>query len=426
MKHNIEEKRVESDIKDIGLAEAGLLRVDWAESHMPVLRAIRERFAKELPLQGQRIAACLHVTTETANLMRTLKAGGAEVWLAASNPLSTQDSTAAALVAEGIPVFAINGEDNETYYRHLDALLDKRPTMTMDDGCDLVSVLHTKRPEQLSEVVAGTEETTTGVIRLRQMEADSALGFPVVAVNDTPTKHLFDNRYGTGQSTLDGITRATNILWAGKRVVIGGYGYGGRGLSMRARGLGAQVVVTEIDDVKALEAVMEGFEVMRMVDAAPRADVIITVTGNRDIVRDEHFAVVKDGCILANTGHFDVEINKEHLDAVTVSKTEVRPLVVEHVLTDGRRVYLLADGRLVNLAAAEGHPASVMDMSFADQALTAEWLVSVAGTLENKVYDVPDEIDRAVASLKLETLGVGIDTLTPEQVAYLASWQHGT
>ncbi|MFP5225085.1 MAG: adenosylhomocysteinase [Actinomycetota bacterium] len=415
-----------SDIKDIALADAGKLRVDWADSHMPVLRSIRSRFEAEQPLKGQRIAACLHVTTETANLMRTLKAGGAKVWLAASNPLSTQDETAAALVAEGIPVFAIAGEDNETYYQHLDALLDEKPTMTMDDGCDLVTVLHTKRPEQCAEVMGGTEETTTGVIRLRQMEADGALAYPVVAVNDTPTKHLFDNRYGTGQSTLDGITRATNILWAGKRVVIGGYGYGGRGLSMRARGLGAQVVVTEVDHVKALEAVMDGFEVMPMTDAAREADVIITVTGNRDIVRGEHLEVIKDGCILANTGHFDVEINKGDLSAATRSKREVRPMVMEHTLGNGRRVYLLADGRLVNLAAAEGHPASVMDMSFADQALTAEWLIGAAAELENRVYDVPDHIDRAVAALKLETMGVHIDELTSEQRAYLASWQHGT
>lgn len=419
-------EQVDADIKDAGLATTGKLRIDWAESHMPVLRSIRTRFEAEQPLRGQRIAACLHVTTETANLMLTLKAGGAEVWLAASNPLSTQDETAAALVAEGISVYAIHGEDNETYYRHLDAALDRRPTMTMDDGCDLVTVLHTKRPEQAAEVLAGTEETTTGVIRLRQMEHDGALAYPVVAVNDTPTKHLFDNRYGTGQSTLDGITRATNILWAGKRVVIGGYGYGGRGLSMRARGLGAQVVVTEIDAVKALEAVMEGFEVMTMDQAARRADVIITVTGNRDIVRGEHLEVIKDGCILANTGHFDVEINKPDLDSMTQSARQVRPFVVEHTLEDGRKVFLLADGRLVNLAAAEGHPASVMDMSFADQALTAEWLVNSAEGLENRVYDVPDDIDRAVAALKLETMGVQIDTLTAEQSAYLASWRHGT
>lgn len=414
------------DIKDPSLAGAGQLRIEWAAGHMPVLGSIKERFAKEQPLKGVKIAACLHVTTETANLMLTLQAGGADAVLCASNPLSTQDETAAALVAAGIPTFAINGIDRDGYFRHINMAIDHQPVITMDDGCDLVHLLHTERRADLERVIAGSEETTTGVIRLRQMEADAALGYPVVAVNDTPTKHLFDNRYGTGQSTLDGITRATNILWAGTTVVIGGYGYGGRGLSMRARGLGARVVVTEIDPVKALEAVMDGYEVMSMLDAARQADVIITVTGDRDIVRGEHLDVVKDGCILANTGHFDVEINKEHLAARSTSVREVRPLVAEHRLRDGRRVYLLAEGRLVNLAAAEGHPAAVMDMSFADQALTAEWLVANHASLQPRVYDVPDEIDREVARLKLETMGITIDTLTPEQQEYLSSWQHGT
>jgi adenosylhomocysteinase len=417
---------MESDIKDASLAAAGKLRIEWAGGHMPVLASIKERFAKEQPLKGVKIAACLHVTSETANLMLTLQAGGADAVLCASNPLSTQDDTAAALAAAGIPTFAINGIDRDGYFRHLNRALDHQPVITMDDGCDLVHLLHTERRSDLERVYAGSEETTTGVIRLRQMEADNALGYPVVAVNDTPTKHLFDNRYGTGQSTLDGITRATNILWAGKTVVIGGYGYGGRGLSMRARGLGGRVIVTEIDPVKALEAVMDGFEVMSMIDAARIADVIITVTGDRDIVRGEHLDVIKDGCILANTGHFDVEINKEHLNQRSREVREVRPLVAEHRFEDGRRVYLLAEGRLVNLAAADGHPAAVMDMSFADQALTAEWLVSNHSSLQPKVYDVPMDIDREVARLKLETMGVTIDTLTPEQEAYLSSWQHGT
>ena len=417
---------MDSEIKDPSLAAAGQLRIEWAAGHMPVLASIKERFAKERPLEGLKIAACLHVTTETANLMLTLQAGGADAVLCASNPLSTQDETAAALVAAGIPTFAINGVDRDGYFRHLNKTLDHQPVMAMDDGCDLVHLLHTDRRADLDRVIAGTEETTTGVIRLRQMEADNALAYPVIAVNDTPTKHLFDNRYGTGQSTLDGITRATNILWAGKTVVIGGYGYGGRGLSMRARGLGARVIVTEIDHVKALESVMDGFESMSMIDAARIADVIITVTGNRDIVRDEHLTVIKDGCILANTGHFDVEINKEHLNARSTSVREVRPLVAEHRFADGRRVYLLAEGRLVNLAAAEGHPAAVMDMSFADQALTAEWLATHHGDLTPGVHDVPAEIDREVARLKLETMGITIDTLTPEQQEYLSSWQHGT
>jgi len=416
---------VDHDVKDLALAGHGRVRIEWAGQHMPVLQAIRERFAKEKPLQGWVIAACLHVTSETANLMLTLQAGGADASLCASNPLSTQDDVAAALVEAGIPTYAIKGEDNDTYYKHIHAVLDRRPAITMDDGADLVSLLHKQRVDQLADIKAGTEETTTGVIRLRQMAADKVLRYPIVAVNDTPTKHLFDNRYGTGQSSLDGITRATNILWAGKTVVVGGYGYGGRGLAMRARGLGAQVVVTEVDAVKALEAAMEGYAVLPMVEAARIGDVFITVTGDKDILRREHFEVMKDGAIMANTGHFDVEINKGDLRALTRETREMREHVVEYTLEDGRKVYLLADGRLVNLAAAEGHPAAVMDMSFADQALTTEWLTT-QDNLSPNVYDVPDEIDREVAKLKLSTMGIRIDELTPTQQAYLSSWQEGT
>ncbi|MFY9588783.1 MAG: adenosylhomocysteinase [Actinomycetota bacterium] len=415
-----------SDIADKKLADRGRMRIDWAENHMPVLREIRARFAKEKPLKGLTIAACLHVTTETANLMRTLRDGAATVILAASNPLSTQDDVAAALADEGIETYAIKGEDNDTYYKHLNAVLDAHPVITMDDGADLVSVLHSQRDDQTGEVIAGTEETTTGVIRLRQMAAENVLKYPIVAVNDTPTKHLFDNRWGTGQSTLDGITRATNILWASKTVVICGYGYGGRGLSTRARGLGAQVIVTEVDAVKALEATMEGFRVMPIAEAARIGDVFITVTGDRDVLRREHFGLMKDGAILANTGHFDVEIDKVALRELATGTKEVRDHVVEHLMSDGRRLYLLADGRLVNLAAAEGHPAVVMDMSFADQALSVEWVAKNAATLENRVYDVPDDIDRDVARLKLATLGLEIDALTPEQERYLSSWREGT
>ena len=415
-----------SDIANPKLADRGRMRIEWADNHMPVLQEIRARFAKEKPLKGLTIAACLHVTTETANLMRTLRDGGATVVLAASNPLSTQDDVAAALADEGIETYAIKGEDNETYYKHLNAVLDAKPAITMDDGADLVSVLHSQREDQTLEVIAGTEETTTGVIRLRQMAAEGVLKYPIVAVNDTPTKHLFDNRWGTGQSTLDGITRATNILWASKTVVICGFGYGGRGLSTRARGLGAQVIVTEVDAVKALEAVMEGFRVMPIADAARIGDVFITVTGDRDILRREHFDLMHDGAIMANTGHFDVEIDKPGLRELATNLREVRDHVVEYTMNDGRRLYLLADGRLVNLAAAEGHPAVVMDMSFADQALSAEWVAKNHATLERRVYDVPDEIDREVARVKLATLGIEIDTLTPEQERYLSSWREGT
>ncbi len=415
-----------SDIANPKLADKGRTRIEWAELHMPVLREIRARFSKEKPLKGLTVAACLHVTTETANLMRTLRDGGAQVALAASNPLSTQDDVAAALAEEGIDTFAIKGEDNETYYKHINAVLDTRPVITMDDGADLVSVLHSQRDDQLAEIIAGTEETTTGVIRLRQMAAEGVLRYPIVAVNDTPTKRLFDNRWGTGQSTLDGITRATNILWASKTVVICGFGFGGRGLATRARGLGAQVIVTEVDAVKGLEATMEGFRVMPIAEAARIGDVFITVTGDTGVLRREHFERMRDGAILANTGHFDVEIDKPGLRELASTTREMRDHVVEYTLGDGRRLYLLADGRLVNLAAAEGHPAVVMDMSFADQALSAEWVARNARTLERRVYDVPEEIDREVARLKLSTLGIEIDSLTAEQERYLSSWREGT
>ncbi len=415
------------DVADLGLAAGGRARIEWAERSMPVLRAIRERFAAERPLEGQTIAACLHVTTETANLMRTLKAGGADVTLVASNPLSTQDDTAAALVAEyGISVFAIRGEDNETYYRHIDAALDLEPTITMDDGCDLVNRLHGQRPEQASKVLAGTEETTTGVIRLRAMEKAGALRYPIIAVNDTPTKHLFDNRFGTGQSTLDGIIRATNLLLAGKTVVVAGYGYCGRGVASRAKGHGADVIVTEVDPIRALEATMEGYRVMTMAEAAPLGDVFVTVTGNTSVLRREHFEAMHDGAIIANSGHFDVEIDIRALEKLATQRREVRPNAEEFELADGRRIVLLAQGRLVNLGAAEGHPAAVMDMSFADQSLAVEWLVANAEGLEPRVVDVPIEIDAEVARLKLASMGRTIDTLTEEQEAYLASYDMGT
>jgi adenosylhomocysteinase len=416
------------DVADLGLAHTGRARIEWAERSMPVLRAIRERFAAERPLEGQTIAACLHVTTETANLMRTLKAGGADVTLVASNPLSTQDDTAAALVSEyGISVFAVRGEDNESYYRHIDAALDLQPTITMDDGCDLVNRLHGQRPEQASTVLAGTEETTTGVIRLRAMEKAGALRYPIIAVNDTPTKHLFDNRYGTGQSTLDGIIRATNVLLAGKTVVVAGYGYCGRGVASRAKGHGADVVVTEVDPIRALEATMEGYRVMTMEEAAPVGDVFVTVTGNTSVLRREHFEAMQDGAIVANSGHFDVEIDKEALASLgSGGVRRIREFVDEYTFADGRRIYLLGEGRLVNLSAAEGHPAAVMDMSFANQALSAEWVVANRGSLEPRVYPVPVEIDKDVARLKLRAMGVEIDELTAAQEHYLRSWEQGT
>jgi adenosylhomocysteinase len=416
-----------SDIADPGLADLGRQRIDWAETHMPVLGSIRERFAKERPLEGVTVAACLHVTTETAGLLRTLKAGGATVNVCASNPLSTQDDVTAALVRdEGIEVHAIKGEDTETYFRHIDAVLDAHPQLTMDDGCDLVSRLHQHRPEQVGEVLAGTEETTTGVIRLRAMEADGALRFPIVAVNDADTKHMFDNRYGTGQSTLDGVIRATNVLLAGKVIVVAGYGFCGKGVASRARGMGAQVYVTEINPLRALEAVMDGFRVVTMEEAAAEGDIFITVNGNRDVLRREHFAAMRDGAILANSGHFDIEIDLKALAEMAGSRRAVRPSVEEFALEGDRRVLVIAEGRLVNLGAAEGHPAAVMDMSFANQALAAEWVVQNRSTLETRVYDVPAEIDAEIARLKLETMGVGIDRLTPEQEEYLSSWTVGT
>ncbi len=415
------------DVKDVKLAEGGRLKIDWAEKEMPVLRQIKERFAKEQPLKGMRISACLHVTTETANLMKTLQAGGADVVLTASNPLSTQDETAASLVThDEIPVYAIKGEDNVTYYKHINAAIDHKPHFTMDDGADLVNVLHTNRREMLAGVVAGTEETTTGVIRLHAMAADGALNFPIVAINDALTKHFFDNRYGTGQSTIDGIVRATNILLAGKTLVVGGYGWCGRGLASRARGMGANVIVTEVDPLKALEAVMDGYRVMKMEDAAKIGDIFVTLTGDINVIDEHHFEVMKDNAIVCNSGHFNVEINIPSLEKMSKSKRLVRPFVDEYATKDGRRIYILGEGRLINLAAAEGHPASVMDMSFANQALSLEYLTKNAAKLEKKVYSVPEEIDQKIAALKLAAMGVSIDTLTPEQVKYLGSWQEGT
>ncbi|WP_067832660.1 adenosylhomocysteinase [Actinomadura kijaniata] len=417
-----------SDVADASLAYAGVRRIEWADRSMPVLAQIRERFAAERPLDGLRIAACMHVTTETANLIRTLQAGGARVALAASNPLSTQDDTAAALAHEyGAEVYARAGTDREGYYRHIHQALEIGPDLVLDDGCDLVNILHTERTDLLDTVRAGCEETTTGVIRLHQMAREGALRFPMVAVNDTDTKHMFDNRYGTGQSTLDGIIRATNTLLAGKTVVIAGFGYCGRGLAERARGMGARVVVTEIDPVKALDATLQGFEVRPMAEAARHGDVFITVTGNRDVIDGVHLATMKDGAILANSGHFDVEIDVRALEelAVTVHRG-VRPQADEYVLADGRRLVLLAEGRLVNLAAAEGHPAAVMDMSFADQALTCAWLAEAHATLAAGVHDVPKEIDTEVARLKLASMSVEIDVLTPEQDDYLRSWRLGS
>jgi adenosylhomocysteinase len=417
-----------ADIRDAALAPGGRERIDWAAGEMPVLRQIRERFDKERPLNGITIAACLHVTTETANLMETLAAGGAEVLLAASNPLSTQDDVAAALTEQsGVETFAIKGEDNDTYYKHINAVLDLRPMITMDDGADLVSVLHTQRADQLPEVLGGTEETTTGVIRLRAMAADDALAYPIVSVNDADTKHLFDNRFGTGQSTMDAIMRSTNRLIAGKTFVVAGYGMCGRGVAARARGMGAHVIVTEVDPTSALEAVMEGYRVMPIRDAARVGDLFVTVTGDTGVIRREHFELMKDGAILANSGHFDVEIDKGALrELATGGVRRLREFVDEYTLADGRRINLLGEGRLVNLAAAEGHPAAVMDMSFANQALAVEWMVKNHATLEKKVYPVPVEIDREVARLKLRAMNVEIDQLTAEQDEYLHSWQQGT
>ena len=415
------------DIKDSKLAEGGRRRIEWAEREMPVLRLIRERFQKERPLQGVRLSACLHVTTETANLVHTLHLGGADMVLTASNPLSTQDDVAAALVNfYEVPTYAIKGEDNVTYYKHINAALDHAPHVTMDDGADLVSTLHKARRDLLKHIIGGTEETTTGVIRLRAMAADGALNFPVIAVNDAQTKHLFDNRYGTGQSTIDGIIRATNVLLAGRNFVIAGYGWCGRGLAMRARGMGANVIVTEIDPLPALEAVMDGFRVMPMSEAAQIGDIFCTVTGDLNVIDKEDFEIMKDGAIVANSGHFNVEINIPALEAMAVEKRLVRPFVDQYILPDGRRINLLGEGRLINLASAEGHPASVMDMSFANQALSVEYLIKNADKLDKKVHSVPQAIDREIARLKLDAMGVRIDTLTTEQVAYLNSWEEGT
>jgi adenosylhomocysteinase len=415
------------DVKDLALAEEGLRRIEWADRQMPVLAAIRDRFEREQPLAGYRVSACLHVTSETANLMRALKAGGADVVLCASNPLSTQDDVAAALVEHyDVSVFAIKGEDNDTYYEHIEAAVDHKPQLTMDDGADVIGVLHSHRREQLGDIIGGTEETTTGVIRLKALERDGALGFPVIAVNDANTKHMFDNRYGTGQSTIDGIIRATNILLAGRRFVVAGYGWCGRGVAMRAKGHGAHVIVTEVDPLRALEAAMDGYEVLPMERAAEIGDIFVTATGDKSVITGAHMERMKDGAVLANTGHFNVEIDIPALRALAVETRTLRQFVDEFQLEDGRRIYLVADGRLVNLAAAEGHPAQVMDMSFANQALSAEYMVANAASLERSVYPVPEEIDKEIARLKLETMGIAIDELTEEQAKYLASWDEGT
>ncbi len=416
-----------TDVKDVKLAPEGQNLIDWAAREMPVLALIRQRFEKERPLAGRKVAACLHVTSETANLMLTLKAAGADIALCASNPLSTNDAVAAALAtSHGIKVYAIRGEDNDTYYQHIESALDHHPAMTMDDGADLVSVLHKNRKDQIAEIIGGTEETTTGVIRLRAMADHGVLRYPIIAVNEADTKHMFDNRYGTGQSTIDGIIRATNVLLAGKKFVIAGYGWVGRGLAMRAKGHGADVIVTEVDAVKALEAVMDGFRVMKMEEAAAQGDIFVTVTGDVNVLDRPHFGAMKDGAILANSGHFNSEINLKALDGMATSIRQVRSGVQEYKLGDGKRLHVLGEGRLINLAAAEGHPAAVMDMSFANQALCAEHMAKHAGSLENRVYDVPDEIDAEVARLKLRSMGVAIDTLTEEQKKYLSSWEEGT
>jgi len=414
-------------VTDLGLAAEGVRRIDWAEREMPVLRLIRERFEAERPLAGLRIGACLHVTTETANLMRTLKAGGADVVLAASNPLSTKDDVAAALVAEyGIATYARRGEDRDTYYAHLNAVADTHPQITMDDGCDLVSLLHSERPSQVKEVLAGTEETTTGVIRLKAMAADFALGFPVVAVNEAQTKHLFDNRYGTGQSTVDGILRATNILLAGRKVVVAGYGWVGRGIASRMSGMGSHVAIVEVDPVRALEALMDGFQVMTAADAAPWGELFVTATGNINVFRREHFAAMRDGAIMANSGHFDAELDLKALREMAEGHVRDARENVQEFDLGGKRVNLIAEGRLVNLGAAEGHPAAVMDMSFANQALSAEYVAKHHDELTPQVYVVPEAIDAEVARLKLAALGITLDPMTPEQIEYVSSWQHGT
>jgi len=415
------------DVKDIDLADEGRLHIEWAEREMPVLRQIRERFEKERPLEGLRVSACLHVTSETANLARTLAVGGADVVVCASNPLSTQDDVAASLVAhEEIPVFAIKGEDNETFHDHLQSALEHEPHITMDDGADLVTAVLKQRSDLIENMLGSTEETTTGLIRLRAMAAEGVLKFPVVAVNDSNTKHLFDNRYGTGQSTIDGVIRATNILLAGKTFVVAGYGFCSRGIAERARGLGANVIVTEIDRIRALEAAMDGYRVMPMVEAAKLAHFIVTATGNKDVIGEEHFAVMRDGAVIANSGHFDVEIDIPALEEMSVEKRQPRAFIDQYFLEDGREINLLGEGRLINLAAAEGHPSVVMDMSFANQARAAEYLLNNKGKLSNEVYKLPDEIDREIAGLKLEAMGIDVDELTDEQAHYLASWEEGT
>jgi adenosylhomocysteinase len=414
------------DVKDLKLAEAGRLRIEWAGRAMPVTKLIGERFAKEKPLKGIRIAACLHITTETGNLALALKAGGADLIFCASNPLSTQDDVAAALVEYDLPTNAIKGEDGDTYYKHINTALDHNPQITVDDGADLVSTLHTKRKDLIKNVIGGTEETTTGVIRLRSLEKSGNLKYPIIAVNDAKTKYLFDNRYGTGQSTIDGITRATNILWAGSKVVVCGYGWCGHGVAMRARGMGAHVIVTEVEPVRALEAVMDGFQVMPLKDAAKIGDVFITISGDKNVIDEKHLRVIKDGAILANSGHFNVEINIPALEKMSQDKKTIRPMVERYNLKDGRKLYLLGEGRLINLAAAEGHPASVMDMSFANQALCIEYLVKNRGKLAVRVYGVPEKIDKEIAQLKLASMRVKIDSLTPAQQKYLDSWQEGT
>jgi adenosylhomocysteinase len=414
-------------VKNLDLADQGRKRIEWANQSMPVLQTIRKDFIKNQPLKGIRVSACLHVTTETANLMITMRDGGADIALCASNPLSTQDDVAAALARDyNIQTYAIKGEDNDSYYAHILAAIDHKPHLTMDDGCDLVHLLHTKRQDALEGVIGGTEETTTGVIRLRAMAKDGVLRYPVIAVNDALTKHLFDNRYGTGQSTIDGVVRCTNVLLAGSKFVVAGYGWCGRGLAMRARGMGAEVIVTEVDPTKALEAVMDGFRVMTMLEASKQGDVFVTVTGNKSVIRQEHFEVMKNGAIIANSGHFNVEIDIPALERVASSKRATREFVDEYAMRDGRKIYLLGEGRLINLAAAEGHPASVMDMSFANQALSAEYMIKNHASLEKKVYSVPQELDKRVARLKLESMSIGIDRLSPEQEEYLASWSEGT
>ncbi len=414
------------DIEDPLLASDGRQRIEWAAREMPVVKIIGGRFAKTKPLAGVRISGCLHITSETANLALVLKEGGADVILCASNPLSTQDDVAAALVEYGIPTNAIKGEDEATYYKHISTALDHRPQLTVDDGADLVATLHTRRSDLISNVLGGTEETTTGVIRLRSLEKTGKLKYPIVAVNDAKTKYLFDNRYGTGQSTIDGITRATNILWAGKKVVVCGYGWCGHGITMRAKGLGSQVIVTEVEPVRALEAVMDGYQVMPMMEAARVGDIFITISGDKNVIDEAHLQLMKDGAILANSGHFNVEINISALESLARGKRRIRPFVDEYTLHNGRRLYLLGEGRLINLAAAEGHPASVMDMSFANQALCLEYIVKNRGRLEPRVYPVPEEIDKEVAVLKLQSMGIDIDELTPEQEKYLTGWEEGT